>query len=151
VIKRKASRVGPALGLGLVVLAVFALRASTRPGEERPDADLIAVSDEIFVGVCVETVCRYEPSWKTVVTDARFRVESALKGSLSRFVTVTVPGGEMPDWNLGVLAPEAPRFSTGESRLVFAWTGPDGIRQVAGLSRGARPAEDANEVARQLR
>lgn len=150
-IKRKAKGVRTALGLGLVVLAVFALQAGTRPGEERPDADLIAASDEIFVGVCVDTESRYEPAWETVVTDARFRVEHSLKGSPPRIVTITVPGGEIPGWNLGVLVPEAPRFSTGESRLVFAWTGPDGIRQVAGLSRGARPVEHADEVARQLR
>jgi hypothetical protein len=151
VISRKAPGIGSALGVAFAALGLFALRAGTRSAEEGPDTDLIAASHEIFVGTCVETVSRYDPAWGTVVTDARFRVEGALKGSPGRSVTLTVPGGEIPERNLGVLVPEAPRFTLGERALVFVWIDRGGVRQVCGLGRGVRPPSEADDLERRLR
>ena len=92
---------------------------------------------EIIVNASVSSVTsrRLESkSLKIIVSDVRFRIIEAVKGSASGSVTVTIPGGTIGNERLEV--PGTPSFEQGDNWVLFLVDNGIGSYRVVGFNQG---------------
>ena len=100
--------------------------------------DMVAQSDVIAIGNCVETKSVWADG--TLVTLATVSVGETLKGPGAGTLTVVLPGGADVNRNIPVAVsyPGAPRLTPGENAFLFLNSDPDfgGGYTVAGFAQG---------------
>lgn len=95
---------------------------------------LTRTADAIVHGEVVGTASRWNADHTLIVTDVRFRVDEALKGSAGGEIVLAHPGGVV-----GALRVEIPGLSSfhrGQESVLFLSRGPDGARTVTALGQG---------------
>src|SRR5206468_2350168 len=121
--------------MALFLLSVTLLAAvGTARGADLQE--MVRQSSAIFVGTCQMATSRWDEVSRMIFTDATFRAQSYVKGDLGPMVTITEPGGILPDMNLMMMSPDFPRFAPGEEVVLFVWVDPNGTRRVVGGRMG---------------
>lgn len=100
--------------------------------------DMVAQSDVIAIGNCVETKSVWVDG--TLVTLATVAIGETLKGGESGTITVVLPGGADANRKIPVAVsyPGAPRLTPGENTFLFLTSDPDfgGGYTVSGFAQG---------------
>src|SRR5262249_3534306 len=115
----------------LLVLFSVALRGHAATLEVPPNlGEMVAHAHAIFLGTCETSVSRWDDATRTIFTDSTFAVTQYLKGDLGPRITLTEPGGVLPQMNLMMVIPHFPHFHAGEEVVVFVWTDLQGTHHV---------------------
>lgn len=92
--------------------AAHATLAVAAPFDQKVDN---AVS--IFLGKCVKTESRMDPSGRWILTYSTFQIEKTMKGDAAPQITIVTPGG-----SVGTLRQDTvgiPEFSVGDENVIF--------------------------------
>jgi hypothetical protein len=122
--------------LFLALFSHFSLGHADGDGTQSTLAQMVSQAHAIFLGTCSSSQSRWDEAKRMIFTDSTFLVQEYLKGNLGPVVTLTEPGGVLPEWNLEMIVPDFPQFHEGEEVVLFIWTDPHGTHQVLGASRG---------------
>lgn len=103
-------------------------------------SELVAQSEHVVLANAEQTQSRF--AGRVIVTDATLKVVSVLKGSAraGSTLTATYLGGSVGD--VGLEVPGAPRFSIGQSAIVFLQRGETGNAHtfnITGMGQGVLP------------
>jgi hypothetical protein len=121
----------------LLVLFSIAPRSRAATLEAPPNLrEMVVQAHAIFLGTCETSVSRWDDATRTIFTDSTFAVAQYLKSDLGPSITLTEPGGVLPQMNLMMVVPHVPQFHIGEEVVVFVWTDPQGTHQVLGAAQG---------------
>src|SRR5262245_11962096 len=121
-----------ALALVLALLLFPVAAAAQDPSMTR----FAAESTAVLHGVCIHNAARWDGQRRMIVTDTTIRAVEYLKGNLGSTITVSEPGGELPERNLAMTVPHVARFQRGEEVVVFVWRDPGGAYRVVGGAQG---------------
>lgn len=98
---------------------------------------MVSQSDAIFLGVCTTSRSRWDEAKRTIFTDSTFLVGEYMKGDFGPTITITEPGGVLPEFNLGMMiVPQVPQFRAGEEVALFVVINPSGVFRVLGGLQG---------------
>jgi hypothetical protein len=117
---------------GLLVHMVAAHTSTSLPNLEH----MVSQANAIFLGSCHYSESHWDESKRMIFTDYVFRIEKYLKGYLGPTITITQPGGVLPELNLAMIVPHFPRFHENEEVVLFVWTDLHGTHHVLGASQG---------------
>jgi hypothetical protein len=123
------------LGLALVVCIGTPVVYGAEFGQISLE-ELTLRSDVILTGKCIASQSRWDDQARMVMTDSVFAVDRYLKGQGSATITVTAPGGALPDRNLVMTIPGMVEFSPKEEVLLFLAKTRSRNYTVYGLSQG---------------
>ncbi len=136
-----ALRCGARLLAALVFAAAGGLAASTpaRAASVVPLTleEMGRAASDVFVATVESSEAGWDEAHRLIETKVRLRVERAVKGRAGRRVTLVVPGGVVG--NVGMRAPGAPAYRTGERVLVLAEPGRPGELRTVGFYQGKLP------------
>lgn len=142
----RAAAFASAAFLAVATAAFLALSAArAEPAAQAPvaaesalaTADRLApYADSVVRGTCRSARARWDAARRLIVTDAEITVAETLRGPARRSLVVTEPGGALPERNLGMVAPDGPRFAPGEELLLFVARDARGETRVVGGAAG---------------
>jgi hypothetical protein len=128
---------GTPLLLLVLVLVGQATLLSQRLDQPADIRQLIDQSTIVFVGKCVETKSRWDDAARLILTDSTFEVTDYLKGDGETRITITEPGGTLPERNMTMTVPGMAQFRKDEEVVVFTRT-LNKLNRVVGGSQGKR-------------
>ncbi len=116
-----------------VLVGLFAVTASATTMIALDVPEMTRVSAAVVRGTVASVSSRWNGDHSRIVTDAVIDVSEAYKGSTTKRITVTQPGGEVGD--IGQRVEGVAKFSAGEELVVFLEAHGDAFI-VTGMSQG---------------
>ncbi|MEA2342816.1 MAG: hypothetical protein QOF63_985, partial [Thermoanaerobaculia bacterium] len=103
--------------LALVTIALAVPAANAAVAQAATFDEKVDSAAAIFLGKCVKTEAKFDPTGRWIVTYATFNVEDTMKGNAAGQVTVVTPGGSVNGIHQETIG--VPAFHEGDEHVIF--------------------------------
>jgi hypothetical protein len=103
--------------LALVTIALAVPAANAAVAQAATFDEKVDNAAAIFLGKCVKTEAKFDPTGRWIVTYATFNVEDTMKGAAAGQVTVVTPGGSVNGIHQETIG--VPAFHEGDEHVLF--------------------------------
>ena len=103
--------------LALVTIALAVPAANAAVAQAATFDEKVDNAAAIFLGKCVKTEAKFDPTGRWIVTYATFNVEDTMKGAAAGQVTVVTPGGSVNGIHQETIG--VPAFREGDEHVIF--------------------------------
>src|SRR5258706_14911437 len=103
--------------LALVTIALAVPAANAAVAQAATFDEKVDNAAAIFLGKCVKTEARFDPTGRWIVTYATFAVEQSMKGNAGAEVTIVTPGGSVNGIHQETIG--VPVFQSGDEHVIF--------------------------------
>jgi hypothetical protein len=107
---------------------------------------MISRAETILTGVCASSNSRWDERTRMILTDSVFRVAAYIRGQGKATISVTTPGGVLPDRNLMMTFPGMMTFVPGTEVMLFISKAQNGSPYVYGQVTGARQIQEVQRM-----
>lgn len=99
------------------VSALIPLQASATISRAMSFDDKVDHAAAIVLGKCVDSVSRWDPAGKWILTYSTFQIEESIKGQPAQRITLVTPGGEVKGIHQETIG--VPKFDVGDDHVLF--------------------------------
>jgi hypothetical protein len=103
--------------LALVTIALAVPAANAAIAQAATFDEKVDNAAAIFLGKCVKTEAKFDPTGRWIVTYATFNVEDTMKGNAAGQLTVVTPGGNVNGIHQETIG--VPAFHEGDEHVIF--------------------------------
>ncbi|MBV9067460.1 MAG: hypothetical protein JO231_02035 [Acidobacteria bacterium] len=103
--------------LALITIALAVPAANAAVAQAATFDEKVDNAAAIFLGKCVKTEAKFDPTGRWIVTYATFNVEDTMKGNALGQVTVVTPGGSVNGIHQETIG--VPAFHEGDEHVLF--------------------------------
>src|SRR5882757_3458299 len=103
--------------LALIIVALAVPAANAAVAQAATFDEKVDNAAAIFLGKCVRTEAKFDPTGRWIVTYATFNVEDTMKGNAAGQVTVVTPGGSVNGIHQETIG--VPAFREGDEHVIF--------------------------------